>query len=109
MISLDASRRDEAVHAGWAAYAERVPGMSEAYFQAASDWTVEAVCCGAEVIGALFSKDGVIHVGIVPAWRNRWASRRLIREMLKRGTKTQYMRGDDVSFLDRVRRIACHS
>lgn len=105
MIRLQA-RRSEAIDAGWEAYAERVPGMRDAYLKACDGWEVEAVCAGDEVIGALFSKDGVIHLGIVPAWRSRWASKRLIREMLKRGTKTEMGPGDPVDFLERIRGIA---
>lgn len=105
MITLQ-PRREEAIAAGWVAYSGRVPGMRDAYIKACDGWTVEAVCSDDEVIGALFSKEGVIHLGIVPAWRGRWASRRVIREMLERGTKTEVGPGDDVAWLERIRGIA---
>lgn len=108
-VSLDPMRRAEAIEAGWLAYCERAEGLRDAYLSACAGWAVDAVCCGAEVIGALFHKDGLIHLGIVPAWRGRWASRRVIREMLQRGTKTEILPIDDVGFLNRVRGIACHS
>jgi len=100
-----ADRREEAIAAGWVAYSGRVPGMRAAYLKACEGWTVEAVCSGDEVIGALFSRDGVIHLGIVPEWRGRWASRRVLREMLERGTKTEIGPGDDVEWLGRIRDI----
>lgn len=87
MIYLDPSRREEAIQAGWLAYAERVPGMESAYLAWCEGWRVIAVVAD-RVIGALFARDGVIHLGIVPEWRGRWASRRLIREMLSFGKST---------------------
>lgn len=105
MINLQ-PRREEAIAAGWVAYSQRLPGMRDAYHRACNGWTVEAVCSGDEVIGALFSKDGVIHLGIVPEWRGRWASRRVIREMLKRGTKTEIGPTDDAGWLSRIAGIA---
>lgn len=98
--------RDQAIEAGWLAYESRCKGMRDAYLKACESWTIEAVCSGDEVIGALYSKDGVIHLGIVEAWRGRWASRRLIREMLKRGTKTEVTDDDPIDFLRRIRGIA---
>lgn len=106
MIRLDPTRREEAIDAGWRAYASRVPGYERAYRAACKAWEVIAVCADAIVIGALFARDGLIHLGIVPEWRGRWASRRIIREMLAHGTRTEYGPGDDVSFLMRVRRVA---
>ena len=86
-LYLDPSRRAEAIEAGWLAYAERVPGMESAYRAMCEGWRVIAVVAD-RVIGALFARDGVIHLGIVPEWRGRWASRRLIREMLAYGRTT---------------------
>lgn len=87
MIHLDEHRRDEAIEAGWEAYRERVPGLEREYRAMCQAWQVIAVVAD-RVIGALFAKDGVIHLGIVPEWRSRWASRRLIREMLGYGRST---------------------
>lgn len=87
MIHLDPTRRDEAVEAGWRAYRDRVPGLEREYRAMCQAWQVIAVVAD-RVIGALFAKDGVIHLGIVPEWRSRWASRRLIRDMLSYGRAT---------------------
>lgn len=94
MIHLDPNRRQEAIEAGWLAYRERVPGMEAAYRAACEGWRVIAVVAD-RVIGALFARDGVIHLGIVPEWRGRWASRRLIREMLSYGKRTTLADGED--------------
>jgi len=86
-IHLDPNRRAEAIAAGWLAYRERVPGMESAYLAMCEGWRVIAVVAD-RVIGALFVREGVIHLGIVPEWRSRWASRRLIRDMLSYGKAT---------------------
>lgn len=87
MIHLDPSRREEAIEAGWLAYRDRVPGFEREYRAMCQVWDVIAVVAD-RVIGALFAKGGVIHLGIIPEWRSRWASRRLIREMLGYGKST---------------------
>ena len=104
MIYLDEYRRGEAIEAGWEAYRDRIPTMRLAYDVTCDSWGVVAVCSGSEVIGALFHKDGVIHLGIVPAWRSRWASKRVIREMLAYGTETtvQPWESDCLSFIGRI-------
>lgn len=94
MIRLDPTRRDEAIEAGWLAYRDRLPGMEAVYRNACDGWQVVAVVAD-RVIGALFAKDGVIHLGIVPEWRSRWASRRLIREMLGYGKRTTLLPDED--------------
>lgn len=103
MIYLDPARRDEAIAAGWLAYRERVPGMESAYLAACAGWRVIAVVAD-RVIGALFARDGVIHLGIVPEWRSRWASRRLIREMLSYG-KTATLQPDEHDSREFISRI----
>lgn len=103
MIYLDPSRRDEAIEAGWLAYRDRLPDMESAYRHACGDWHVIAVVAD-RVIGALFAKDGVIHLGIVPEWRSRWASRRLIREMLSYGKITALLpdEAEQMAFIQRI-------
>ena len=104
MIHLDAARRQEAMAAGWQAYREHVPGHQDAWERACQGWDVLAVCADDDVIGALLAKDGVIHLGIVPEWRSKWASRRIIRDMMKHGAATK-MRAVEPS-ADFVARVA---
>jgi GNAT superfamily N-acetyltransferase len=104
VIRLDPNRREEAIEAGWLAYRERVSGFEEAYRIACETWRVIAVVESGAVIGALFVRDGVIHIGIVPEWRGRWASRRTIREMLSYGRKTT-VGGDETGCLSFVQRL----
>lgn len=104
MIWLDESRRAEAIEAGWEAYQERIPTMRAQYDQACAGWGVVAVCSGQEVIGALFHLKGVIHLGIIPAWRGKWASKRVIREMLSYGKATTIEPWEDacLEFVGRI-------
>ena len=104
MIQLDANRRAEAIEAGWLAYRERVAGLEDAYRMACDTWQVIAVVASGAVIGALFARDGVILLGIVPEWRGRWASKRVIREMLRYGRKTT-VGDDEAGCLSFVRRL----
>ena len=104
MIHLDPARRDEAIDAGWRAYAEHLHGAEAAYRRVCAGWRVVAVVAD-EVIGALFVDGDVIHIGIVPEWRGRWASRRLLREMLSYGKTTRMMAGESLAFVDRIKRF----
>jgi len=101
-VSLDPSIREQAIEAGWRAYESQVPGMEAAYRRVCESWQVVGVKSGDECIGALFAKDGVIHLGIVPEHRNKWASRRIIREMLAYGDRTTIMQGQDETFIRRI-------
>lgn len=101
-ITLDPARRAEAIDAGWRAYAEHVPCNEATYRSVCERWQVVAVVAD-EVIGALFVDGGVIHIGIVPEWRGRWASRRLLREMLSYGKTTQMMAGESLAFVERIK------
>jgi GNAT superfamily N-acetyltransferase len=104
MVHLDPSRSAEAVDAGWRAYADAVPGQEVAYRKACEGWQVVAVVSD-DVIGALMVRDGVIHLGIVPEWRGRWASRRVIRQMLAYGKRTQMLAGETLEFVNRIKNI----
>ncbi len=88
MLHLDPNRRAEAIEAGWQAYRGRVDIPESHYRKVCDEWDVVAVADEDEVIGALFVKAGVIHLGVKPEWKGRWASRRIIREMLSYGRKT---------------------
>lgn len=70
------------------------------YLNLAKEWSPVAVCDDNKVIGVLISKDNVIHLAIIPEYRGRWASRRIIRDMLKYGKTT--VAGPDNSFVERL-------
>jgi GNAT superfamily N-acetyltransferase len=105
LIKLDPTRRADAIEAGWRAYAEHVPTHRDAYLRACAAWQVVAVVDDGKPVGALFAKDGVIHLGIVPEWRGRWASRRVIRDMLAYGKRTEMAPGESLEFVSRIGNI----
>ena len=102
MITLDVTRKSEAVNACWNAYRERVPEYESDYYNAVTDWNPIAVCDDDKVIGALLVKNGVIHLGIVPEYRGKWASRRIIKEMLAYGTATTLTDDEPDEFVKRI-------
>lgn len=121
-FELDHNRREAAISAGWRAYAERCPGMEAQYRAACDGWNASAIVRDGDVIGALLHKQGVVHIGIVPEWRGRWATKGAVREMLSYGSKTQVLDGEDdaKAFVERLgfknmgggqyqRELPCHS
>jgi GNAT superfamily N-acetyltransferase len=101
MINLDPTRRDEATEAGYQACREELSKFDkEDYRQLMGEWNPVAVCDDEKVIGVLISKNGFVHLAIVPEYRGRWASRRIIREMLRYGTTTDP--GDNDEFVERL-------
>lgn len=102
MIWLDETRPNEGLAAAWKAYEERLPGLKDAFYRAATSWKAIAVCADREVIGGLLVKDGMVHLGIVEEWRGKWASRRVIRKMLEHGIRTELMEWESPSFIERV-------
>ena len=88
--------------------------MESFYREAVRLWRVVALVSGDEVIGALFHREGVIHIGIVPEWRKRWATRGLLKACFRYGTKTTLLPGEveQREFVRRAFRIEglpCHS
>lgn len=102
MIRLDENRRADAIEAGWRAYEAEIPGHRDAYLRACEGWQLVAICDDDTPIGALLVKDGVIHLGIVPEWRGRWASRRVIQELISYGRATTVPPDNRRDFLRRV-------
>jgi GNAT superfamily N-acetyltransferase len=104
VITLDAARRDEAIEAGWLAYRGLMD--EDEHRRQCAEWNVIAVVePSGSVICALFAKDGELHLGIVPEWRNRWASRRLIKRMLEHGYRTRFATTEQKRFIDRCGQI----
>lgn len=103
MIALDPTRRQEAIEAGWVAYRERVPALETLYRQVCESWEVVALVADGDVIGAVFAKNGELHIGVIAQWRGRWASRRVLKACFQYGTHTDLL-GSEVEQLEFVRR-----
>lgn len=76
-------RREAALEAGYAAMRERLPpDFGFALFcERLADWRVDAFCDGERAVGMLMTRDGELHVAVMPEVRGRWLSKRLIREV----------------------------
>jgi hypothetical protein len=73
--------REQALRAGFAALAGRLPMDFEAFRAALASWDVKAFCDGERVVGMLMVQGPELHVAVLPEVRGRWLSRRLIREV----------------------------
>jgi hypothetical protein len=100
VIHLDPHRKSEAIHAGFMACQEELEPYKESYFKTIDSWNPVAVCDDDKVIGALIHKDNIIHLAIVKEYRCKWASKRIIQEMLKYGKMTNAGSSDD--FVERI-------
>lgn len=78
-------QREEAIKAGFASLAGRLPAdMSLEDFSAKlADWDVRAFCDGDRAVGMLMTKGPELHVAVLPEVRGKWLSRRLIREVFR--------------------------
>lgn len=72
-----------ALAAGVQALAERLPMLEvDALNKAFESYIVRAFVDGEKPIGMLLERGAEVHVAIIPEYRGRWLSRRLIREVL---------------------------
>lgn len=87
--------RAAALAVGFVATDWGFPVTFEQYAQSLSDWTVRAIERDGEIIGAVFNKDGEVHVSVLPPWRKQWATKGLLRELLSPPVKTSVADGHD--------------
>lgn len=65
------------------AYSDRADCPPRKDFLAAvSKYELAYMLCGEEVMGVASRRDGSVHIGVLPTWRGRWATRSFIREIL---------------------------
>ncbi len=84
MIQLT-NDRAAALDAGWTILMDRLAahGIGREQFEAAvSDHDVKAIQDGEAVIGMFMANGPEVHVAVLPAYRCRWFSRRLLRDAL---------------------------
>jgi hypothetical protein len=70
-----------------------------AYVQSLSDWDVLAIMRNGISIGACYRRNGEVHCSILPAFRRRWATRGLLREIFSGENRiTQVTPGHDYMY-----------
>jgi len=81
MATVIVSDRQEALRLGYEATDWSNPIDFEDYEFSLKDWDVQLIQRDGENIGAVYKKDGEVHVSILPKWRKRWATKGLINEL----------------------------
>lgn len=75
-------RRDEALRVGFLATDWNAPPSYRLYVDALSDWTVRLMLKSGEPIGVVYTNGPEFHVSVLPAYRGRWATRGLLKEVI---------------------------
>lgn len=78
MISV-INDKDSALKAGWLALLERAPNIEGIQFDG---FDIKAFKDGEITIGMLIIKGPELHVAIIPEYRKKWLSARLIKEVI---------------------------
>ena len=106
MISVT-DDKNEALKAGCLALRDRAPHIAESSFDS---FEVEALKDGPITIGMILKKGPELHVAIIPMYRGRWLSKRLIRQVIggiirKYGYVVTSVMNDNVTGQDFVERL----
>jgi hypothetical protein len=76
-VTLDETRRDEAIEAAYASAVDRLPGLDAADFaKAVADWDVYPVVIDGKTAGAILVNGCEIHACVLPEAFGRWFSKR---------------------------------
>lgn len=98
MTTRIVDNRDLGLLIGYAATDWARPITYEAYEGIAANWQVSVLIREQEPIGAIFKRDGETHVSILPKWRQRWATKGLLKEILSDMRYTKVADGHDFMY-----------
>lgn len=73
--------REEALRIGYQAIVWPHPVPFDTYVYNFREWTVRGIMRDGECIGAAYTRDGELHVAILPEWHGRWVTRSILREL----------------------------
>jgi len=73
--------RELALKVGFQATDWSRPVSYAEYVDALQNWDVKAIIRQDTCIGAAYFNDGEVHVSVLPEWRRRWATRRILAEL----------------------------
>jgi len=54
----------------------------EAYIAAMADWDVRLIDKDGEAIGAVYTRGPEFHISVLPEWRGKWMTRRILKEII---------------------------
>lgn len=81
-MNLDLSG-DTPITAAYEFSKERLPGVSfDQFIELFKDWRIVGLHHGHQCAGVVFIKDGFVHICVSSLFRKRWASRRLIKQII---------------------------
>lgn len=81
-MNLDLSG-DTPITAAYEFSKERLPGVSfDRFLEMFKDWRIVGINQGQKCAGVVFMKDGFVHICVSPEYRRRWASKRLIKQII---------------------------
>lgn len=99
MTTLITDNRKAALAVGYAATDWNEPISFKKYKESLSDWLVRSLMKDGICIGAIFSKDGEVHVSVVKEVRGKWATRGLLKQIFSNGNyKTRVSKGNEHMF-----------
>lgn len=99
MPTILTDNRDTALKVGYEATDWSNPIAFEDYLQIMSDWGVQGIERNGECIGAVYKKDGEVHVSILKDWRKRWVTKGLLRLIFSPDvTRTEVVPGHEYMF-----------
>jgi hypothetical protein len=99
------NNRELALQIGHAATEWSTPVTFEQYATALKDWNVQVIVRDDEPIGAVFKKDGEVHVSIVKPWRRKWATRGVIKQIFDSANHTTVTSGHEHYMFDILQRL----
>ena len=99
MTTILTDNRDTALKVGYEATDWSSPIAFDNYVQSMSDWSVQGIERDGKCIGAVYKKDGEVHVSILKDWRKRWMTKGLVQLILSPDvTCTEVMPGHEYMF-----------
>lgn len=98
MTTVITDDRENALRIGYAATDWTIPVSFPLYCVGLADWRVRLIKRDGENIGAVFDKNGEIHVSVVKKWRGKWATKGILKEILFNQTKTKITTGHDYMY-----------
>ena len=99
------NNRELALQIGYAATDWSTPVTFGQYADALNDWHVQVIVRDDEPIGAVFKKDGEVHVSIVKPWRKKWATRGIIKQIFDAADRTTVTSGHEHYMFDILQRL----
>lgn len=94
MTTIITDDRHAGLCVGYIATDWHAPMSFRHYKQLMRDWLVRALVRDGICIGAVYSKDGEVHVSVVKEMRGKWATRGLIKQIFSNGNvKTRVSEG----------------